>query len=63
MQGIPGTGCNLFYDEVVIPAVVKHWQGAEPENWVAHLAVEVPGEKTRNEWCKPVADEEYKKLK
>lgn len=27
------------------------------------LAFEVPGENTSNEWCEPVTDEEYNKLK
>lgn len=27
------------------------------------FAVEVPGTETSNEWCEPVSDEEYKKLK
>lgn len=50
-------------DVVVIPAEVKHWHGAAPDSWFTHLAVEVPGEETRNEWCEPVSDEEYKKLR
>ncbi len=50
-------------DVVNIPAGVKHWHGAAPDSWFAHLAVEVPGEETRNEWCEPVSDEEYSKLK
>ena len=29
----------------------------------AHLAFEVPGEDTSNEWLEPVTDEEYDKLK
>lgn len=29
----------------------------------AHLAFEVPGENSTNEWLKPVTDEEYNKLK
>ena len=45
-----------------IPAEVKHWHGAAKDCWMAHLAVEVPGEETSNEWCEPVADEEYLKL-
>ncbi|MEE0742578.1 MAG: cupin domain-containing protein [Emergencia sp.] len=49
-------------DVVVIPAGVKHWHGAAPDSWFAHLAVEIPGEKTANEWCEPVSDEEYGKL-
>lgn len=49
-------------DVVVIPPEVKHWHGAAPDSWFAHLAVEVPGEGTANEWCEPVSDEEYGKL-
>lgn len=48
---------------VVIPAEVKHWHGAAPDSWFAHLAVEVPGEDCRNEWCEPVSDTEYEILK
>lgn len=50
-------------DVVVIPAGVKHWHGAAPDSWFAHLAVEVPGENTSNEWLEPVDDETYSKLK
>ena len=50
-------------DVVVIPAEVKHWHGAASDSWFAHLAVEVPGEETANEWCEAVSDEEYSKLK
>ena len=46
-------------DVVVIPAGVKHWHGAAPDRWFSHLAVEVPGEDTRNEWLEAVNDEEY----
>lgn len=49
-------------DVVNIPAGVKHWQGATADSWFAHLAIEVPGEKTSNEWLEPVTDEEYNKL-
>ena len=42
-----------------IPAGVKHWHGAAADSWFAHLAFEVPGEKTSNEWLEPVTDEEY----
>lgn len=45
-----------------IPAEVKHWHGAAPDSWFSHLAIEVPGEETSNEWCEPVTDEEYGKL-
>ena len=50
-------------DVVVIPPEVKHWHGAAHDSWFAHLAVEVPGEETSNEWCEPVSDEEYEKIK
>ena len=49
-------------DVVVIPANVKHWHGAKKDSWFSHIAVEVPGEETSNEWCEPVTDEEYSKL-
>lgn len=49
-------------DVVVIPAEVKHWHGATKDSWFAHLAVEVPGENTSNEWFEPVSDEDYTKL-
>lgn len=50
-------------DCINIPAEVKHWHGAAPDSWFSHLAVEVPGEETSNEWCEAVSDEEYGKLK
>ena len=46
-----------------IPANVKHWHGAAADSWFAHLAFEVPGENSSNEWLEPVIDEEYDKLK
>ena len=49
-------------DVVVIPANVKHWHGARKDSWFSHIAVEVPGEDTSNEWCEPVTDDEYNKL-
>ena len=50
-------------DVVNIPQGVKHWHGAAKDTWFQHLAVEVPGEDVVNEWCEPVSDEEYIKLK
>ena len=49
-------------DVVNIPPEVKHWHGAAPDEWFSHLAIEVPGEETLNEWCEPVADNIYSKL-
>ncbi len=45
-----------------IPAGVKHWHGAAADSWFAHLAFEVPGERTSNVWLEPVTDEEYDRL-
>lgn len=47
---------------IVIPANVKHWHGAKKDQWFSHIALEVPGEDTSNEWCEAVSDEEYNKL-
>ncbi|MBP3708721.1 MAG: carboxymuconolactone decarboxylase family protein [Clostridia bacterium] len=47
---------------ITIPANVKHWHGAKKDSWFSHIAVEVPGSDTSNEWCEPVSDEEYDKL-
>ena len=47
---------------VTIPAEVKHWHGAKKGSWFSHLAVEVPGENTSNEWLEPVTDEAYTQL-
>lgn len=47
---------------ITIPANVKHWHGAKKDSWFSHIAIEVPGEDTSNEWCEPVNDEEYNKL-
>lgn len=49
-------------DVVHIPAGVKHWHGAAADAWFQHLAVEVPGENCRTEWCEPVDEEAYQKL-
>lgn len=49
-------------DVVHIPAEVKHWHGAAKDSWFQHLAIEVPGENCKNEWCEPVDDESYNNL-
>ena len=47
---------------ITIPANTKHWHGAKKDSWFSHIAVEVPGEETRNEWCEPVSDDIYYNL-
>ncbi len=49
-------------DCINIPAEVKHWHGAAPDEWFSHLAIEVSGENGSNEWLEPVSDEECGKL-
>lgn len=48
---------------ITIPPEVKHWHGAKADSWFSHIAVEVPGEETSNEWLEAVDDETYNKLK
>ena len=43
-------------DVVSIPPEVKHWHGAAPDSWFAHVAISVPG--SQAEWLEPVADED-----
>ncbi|WP_036613063.1 carboxymuconolactone decarboxylase family protein [Oribacterium sp. P6A1] len=50
----PGTVIN-------IPAEVKHWHGAAPDSWFSHLAIEIEGENSSNEWCESVSEEDYLK--
>ncbi len=49
-------------DVVVIPSNVKHWHGAKKDSGFSHIAIEVPGEDTKTEWCEQVSDKEYKKI-
>ena len=46
-------------DVVNIPVGVKHWHGAAPDSWFSHLAVEVPGDETSNEWLEAVDNTVY----
>jgi 4-carboxymuconolactone decarboxylase len=55
---------EIFPGTVIhIPANVKHWHGAAADSWFAHLAFEIEGENTSNEWLEPVTDEQYDTLK
>ena len=49
---VPGTVIH-------IPAGVKHWHGAAADSWFSHLAFELDGENTSNEWLEPVDDAAY----
>lgn len=51
----PGTVIN-------IPAEVKHWHGAKADSWFSHIAIEVPGEESYNEWLEAVDDDTYNGL-
>ena len=54
---------NLVSGTVItVPPNVKHWHGAKADSWFSHIAVELPGENTYNEWCEPVDDTEYRGL-
>ncbi len=48
---------------ITIAPEVKHWHGAKKDSWFSHIAVEVPGEETENEWCEPVEDAAYEALR
>jgi quercetin dioxygenase-like cupin family protein len=47
---------------IVIPAEVKHWHGAKKDGFFSHLALEIPGTDTSNEWLEPVDDVQYGEL-
>ncbi len=47
---------------IMIPANVKHWHSAKIDSCFSHIAIEVLGEDTYNEWCEAVSEEDYKKL-
>jgi alkylhydroperoxidase/carboxymuconolactone decarboxylase family protein YurZ/quercetin dioxygenase-like cupin family protein len=50
-------------DVINIPAGVKHWHGAAKDSWFSHLAIEVPGTDTSNEWQEVVDEAVYACLK
>lgn len=50
-------------DCINIPVGVKHWHGAALDSWFSHLAIEVPGENSSNEWMEAVDDSQYGVLK
>jgi len=50
-------------DVVTIPPDVKHWHGAAPDSWLAHIAISTNAQWGDAEWMEPVTDEEYTTLK
>lgn len=55
--------CPVFLANVTFePGCRNNWHGAKKDSWFSHIAVEVPGEETGNEWCEPVDDEAYNGL-
>ncbi len=50
-------------DVVYIAPEIKHWHGAGKDGWFSHIAIEIPAVDGSNEWCEPVTDEYYDKLK
>lgn len=49
-------------DVVNIKPGIKHWHGAKKDSWFSHIAIEVPGENTSNEWLEEVSDKDYENL-
>ena len=49
-------------DVVNIKPGIKHWHGAKKDYWFSHIAIEVPGENTSNEWLEEVSDKDYDNL-
>ncbi len=47
---------------ITIPEGVKHWHGAAKDSWFSHLAFDIPGTDTSNEWLEPVDNMAYDKL-
>lgn len=47
---------------IYIPTGAKHWHGAKADSWFSHIAFELPGENTSNEWLEEVTDEQYAEL-
>lgn len=52
LQMLPG-------DVVWIPADVRHWHGAAPDNPVAHVAISDPKNGSTVKWMEHVSDEQY----
>lgn len=49
-------------DVVKIPMGVKHWHGAAPDNWFAHIAISTNPNAGEPVWLEPVTDEAFSRL-
>lgn len=47
---------------ITIPANTRHWHGAKQDSWFSHVAFDVAGEETSNEWYEAVEEEYYNSL-
>ncbi len=50
-------------DVVKINPNMKHWHGATPDSWLAHIAIGTNAQKGDAEWLELVTDEEYNNFK
>jgi len=48
-------------DVIWIPAGIKHWHGASPENAMTHIAIAESLNGSPVTWMEKVTDEQYKK--
>ena len=56
-------GDGLGSDVGINPELVYlYTKAAKKDSWFSHIAIEVPGEETRNEWLEQVTDKEYDTL-
>ena len=49
-------------DVVYIAPNIKHWHGANKNNYFSHIAIEIPGEDCSTEWLECVDEKEYNKI-
>lgn len=49
-------------DVITIPPHLKHWHGAAPDSWFAHVAISTNPQLGDTEWLEPVMDEIYNNL-
>ena len=47
---------------VDIPTDVEHWHGAKKDSWFSHITIEIGGDEVKNEFVRPVSNEEYSSL-